>query len=315
MNAKKANLLFFSTVLLELLIVVLELFFHDFFANMSTILSLLMSQLIILIPTMAFLFATRTKVTELILHEKLYVGTYFGVMLYTFLCMPLIICVNAISLLFVDNAVNNMMDELMGTAPILVILMVGVIGPISEEFVFRGVLYHSYKKSGRIIGGMLMSAFLFGLTHMNFNQMSYAIVVGVLAALLVECTGSIQASMLFHMLINLSNVLPIYLFKDYYANSEERLNDQLLTSGVTYHEMLYMAISVYMVIAAVCIVCAFGVLYAMTAKQNRGAHMHQIWMNRKNKIRQSVWSVPLVVAVSICFSFMVFITILEHITP
>lgn len=314
MNAKRANLLFLSTIILELIIVVLQLIFYDFFKNMSTILSLLMSQLIIFVPAVAFLIATKTKTSEFILHEKLYISTYFGVILYTFLCMPLIICVNAISLLFVDNEVTNMMEQLQGTAPVLVILMVGVIGPMSEEFVFRGVLYHGYKKSGRVIGGMLLSAFLFGLTHMNFNQMSYAMVVGVLAALLVECTGSIKASMLFHMLINLSNVVPFYLFPNYYANSDEKLQNQLKLSGMTYREMLYMSISVYMVIAAICIVCAIGLLYAMTAKQKRSAHMQEIWQNRKNKNRQSIWSIPLVIAVSVCLFFMSVLAILEHFT-
>ena len=60
---------------------------------------------------------------------------------------------------------------------------------------------------------MLLSALLFGLTHLNFNQMSYAVLVGIVSVLLLEGSGSIFYSMLFHICINTTNVVQMLVQK------------------------------------------------------------------------------------------------------
>lgn len=38
--------------------------------------------------------------------------------------------------------------------------------------------------------------------HMNFNQMAYAVVIGLIFGFVVEATGSIIPTMIMHFLIN-----------------------------------------------------------------------------------------------------------------
>ena len=189
MNARKVNWLFTSIIGMNILLVVLVVLFGQN-VSVGVIASLLLSQGMVFIPTALFLLGTKTKLTDLIAWEKPKVSLSIMVILFTFLCMPLVITVNAISMLFVENEITNLVPLLQGVPGWQIVLVIGLVGPFSEEFVFRGVIYHGYRRSGRVITAMVLSAVLFGLMHLNFNQMSYAVLVGVIAVLLIEGTGS-----------------------------------------------------------------------------------------------------------------------------
>ena len=74
--------------------------------------------------------------------------------------------------------------------------------------------YQGYKRSGTTMQAMFMSALLFALMHMNFNQAAYAFVIGVLVVLLIEATGSIWSSIIVHIVINSQQVLMLYVLED-----------------------------------------------------------------------------------------------------
>ena len=90
------------------------------------------------------------------------------------------------------------------------IVLLAVIPAMVEEFIFRGLFYHSYRKNG-ILGAALASAFAFGLIHFNLNQFCYAFVLGIVFALIVEATGSIFSSMLAHFAINTYSIIMMKL--------------------------------------------------------------------------------------------------------
>jgi hypothetical protein len=303
MNPKKANWLFLSTLCFEAIVVIGIAIFSDRI-QLGMISSLIVSQLVLFIPTALFLLCTHCNPFKLIQHKRLQATTILMIVGFTFLCMPLIILVNMISMLFVDNVVSDMMDIIVSASPLWAILVVGVLGPLNEEFVFRGVIYHTYRSKGRIIGGMLLSALLFGLTHLNFNQMSYAILVGIIAVLLIECTGSIWASMVFHMVINLSNTVPVFLFPELLANSDASVETQLETMHMTYREMVCMEIAVYAVIATITTALALCLLYAIAQREGRIAHMKTVWTMRKEGPREKLCSIPLVIAILLCVIYM-----------
>ena len=190
MNAKKTNWLFTSIIALNVLVVILAAVSPDGL-SLGVIPALLLSQLMIFGPAVLFLLFTRTKPSDLIQMAKPKWSLSLLVVLITFLIMPLITAVNALSMLFVENEVTNMQALFLEAPGWLLLLVVGFVGPFSEEAVFRGVIYHGYRRSGRLVAAMILSSVLFGLMHLNFNQMSYAIVVGVIGVLLIEGTGSI----------------------------------------------------------------------------------------------------------------------------
>lgn len=82
------------------------------------------------------------------------------------------------------------------------ILCYEVIAPVSEELLFRQVIYKRIRKISPMWVGVVVSALLFGIYHGNPVQGIYAFIMGLLLALVYEWTGSLIAPILFHMIAN-----------------------------------------------------------------------------------------------------------------
>lgn len=304
MNPKKVNWLFLTTLLVEAAVMAFMYLCSDI--SLGIIESLLLSQLIVLVPAVLFLFGTRTDPGRLIAHNRPKFTTALLVVVFTFLCMPAIIAVNAFSMLFVDNEVAGLQSYMLSVPWWQILLMVGIIGPVSEEFVFRGVIYHGYKTSQRFVGSMLLSALLFGLTHLNFNQMSYAVLVGIVSVLLLEGSGSIFYSMLFHICINTTNVVQMLVQKAQgtIMSQEESMAYIERTMLMPYKQALAVSVSVYAVIAAGAAALAGCLLYLIVKKENRVQHMQQLLHGNTGEKRTKLISVPLVISVVLCLLYM-----------
>ncbi len=119
--------------------------------------------------------------------------------------------VNVLSQLFTPNVVGEHMLELISAYPFPVAFFVIAVMPaVCEEFIFRGILYQGYRKCS-VSGAIVLSAVLFGLMHMNMNQLSYAFVIGLLFAAVNEVTGSIVPSVLLHLYINGKSAVLLHL--------------------------------------------------------------------------------------------------------
>lgn len=304
MNPKKVNWLFLTTLLVEAAVMAFMYLCSDI--SLGIIESLLLSQLIVLVPAVLFLFGTRTDPGRLIAHNRPKFTTTLLVVVFTFLCMPAIIAVNAFSMLFVDNEVAGLQSYMLSVPWWQILLMVGIIGPVSEEFVFRGVIYHGYKTSQRFVGSMLLLALLFGLTHLNFNQMSYAVLVGIVSVLLLEGSGSIFYSMLFHICINTTNVVQMLVQKAQgtIMSQEESMAYIERTMQMPYKQALAVSVSVYAVIAAGATALAGCLLYLIVKKENRVQHMQQLLHGNTGEKRTKLISVPLVISVVLCLLYM-----------
>lgn len=68
--------------------------------------------------------------------------------------------------------------------------------------IYRGIANKSNKKIVIII-----SALLFAFLHMNFNQMCYAFVMGLVFAIVIYLTDNLSVSILLHMLFNAFTVI------------------------------------------------------------------------------------------------------------
>ena len=70
--------------------------------------------------------------------------------------------------------------------PVIAMLLVMAVMPaLNEEFLCRGILYGAYRHHSKKTG-IFLSALIFGLLHLNFNQMPYAVYLGIVFALMVE---------------------------------------------------------------------------------------------------------------------------------
>lgn len=97
----------------------------------------------------------------------------------------------------------------------------GIITPIAEELMFRGLIYRRIRC---LIGpkqAILVSGLVFGMYHGNLVQGIYGCLVGCILAWLYEKYGSLKAPILFHICANLVSVIGTelglftWIFKDF----------------------------------------------------------------------------------------------------
>ncbi|HHX62279.1 MAG TPA: CPBP family intramembrane metalloprotease [Epulopiscium sp.] len=86
-------------------------------------------------------------------------------------------------------------------------IYVGFIAPISEEFIFRGVIFNKGKKVLPFMLANILQALLFGIMHGNIVQGTYAFALGIVMGILYERRQSILAPIALHMVINLFGIL------------------------------------------------------------------------------------------------------------
>lgn len=305
MNSKKSNWLFLSVVILHLVLVIGLVACSQFF-SLGIFENLLVSQMIILVPALLFLCLGKRENNTLqeLGFRKIRISTYFLIILYNILCMPLITVVNAISMLFVDNTVVTMSSDILNLPFPVMLLMIAVIGPLSEEFVFRGVAFSGYKKDGSLMGAVILSALIFGLMHMNFNQAGYAFVIGIALALLMVATRSIIAPMFMHFLINAQSVCTMYL-TDYIQPGSFEAEAELLTK-----DALLMTIGIYSIIAAVTTVLAVCLLNFVARREGGQEDLKNLW--KKPEVRKRRITLPLIIACIISLLYMTLEAILMN---
>lgn len=295
MNGKKVNWIFLIVVLFNITTIVLLSVLYPVF-QLGMVPNLILSQLIVLLPAAIGVLLAKENPIKLAGFHKIKMSSVFMIILFTFLCMPLITLINAISMLFVDNAVASMSSDILEAPFMAMFLLMGILGPLNEELVCRGIFYQSYKRSGTMLQAMLLSAMLFALMHMNFNQAAYAFVIGMIAVLLVEATGSLWSSVLLHVTINMQPVFLMYMEDG--ADIQEA--EELLTN-----DLLLLVISAYLVIAAVTTALAGCVLAWIAKNEKREENLRAVWKTRKYKKEGKVVTVPLLIAAVILFAVMI----------
>lgn len=87
------------------------------------------------------------------------------------------------------------------------IFCLGLIVPVSEELLFRGVIYKRMRERSGFLRSALSVSFLFSLFHTNIVQMIYAMGLGMLLAYAYEKYGSFKAPVVLHVTANMVSIL------------------------------------------------------------------------------------------------------------
>lgn len=91
---------------------------------------------------------------------------------------------------------------------VFTLIMAAIIGPIAEEFIFRGVLLNRMMAKTSMWGGILISSVLFGILHADIIG---AAIFGVVASLLYIKTNNLFVPILLHILNNSIVVIWMYV--------------------------------------------------------------------------------------------------------
>lgn len=96
-------------------------------------------------------------------------------------------------------------------SPYLMLFLVVILGPIAEEFLFRGVIYGKLRDVFTVTQAAVISGAIFGIYHKNVVQGIYAALFGILLAYIFEKTQTIWGAIVMHMIFNLSSYFVSWL--------------------------------------------------------------------------------------------------------
>lgn len=296
MNSKKANWAFLITMTGYIGAALTITIFFPFIAD-NLVLTNLLCEIVVVLPVFIFVLASKEKVGAFLGFHRIKFRSVLMIGLFTFLSTPTLSLLNLITQIWVENEVGAVLEGQQDQLPFaLMFLSVGVIAPVFEEIACRGAYYHSYRRSGSAFRAMILSAVIFALLHMNFNQAAYAFVMGIFSVLLVEATGSLWSSVLYHGFFNGSQVILLYMMPgevtDVYG-SQEMISADILLYGI----------GVYLIFAAVTLPLAWAVLVWISTVEGRSAALSGIWRQRKEK-KDKMVTIPFVVTLILCLAVM-----------
>ena len=106
-----------------------------------------------------------------------------------------IIIINFNKICDIDNIYSD-------TNLILAIISSGIIGPLLEEFLFRGIIYNELKKFNSVKKTMWITIVVFALFHQSFTQIMYGFILGYLFTKVYVKTNNIIYPVLMHIFSN-----------------------------------------------------------------------------------------------------------------
>lgn len=313
-SIKQANGLFLCIILLYMGMVVLlsYLALYGFYAG--KVFTLLIGEALIGVPALLLLIWNRKSWRSWIRVKRVRFSTVLLSVLFAYLLMPIAMLANVISMIFVENSAAELIYSLSDLPLALLVFIIGIYGPACEELAFRGVLLGRYKRSGKILTSVVLSAILFGLMHLNGNQFGYAAILGFAFALLMEAAGSIWVPFIVHMVINTHNTLMALMS----ARLLELTGTQEAMTEFTYTSSeLALTIGVLLPVAAFSTILAVGVYILIARNEGRMEYVKYIFQKKSKKLPEAnltdtpkeqphfvTWT--LVVAVVICV-FIIFV--------
>lgn len=268
--------------------------------------SVVVSQLLILIPAIVYLIITKQNVFRLIRFNKINISTILLIIVFTYAITPLLNLINAVSMLFSSNLIQDVAKNVVGDNLLIGLLLMAVTPAIVEEVTYRGILYNTYKENNTW-KAILFSALMFGAIHMNFNQFFYAAFLGIVMALILEATNSIISTMLMHFVFNGTSVILVYLlpkiqkFLESTGNSEATKS---LSDGIKSKEDLISAIISLAPRALIATAIAVGVFILIAKVNGRLENIKSIF-RKSNVVSKSgkIVDIFFILTILICIVF------------
>lgn len=275
-------------------------------AKMPVYVSILISQILIFCPFFLYCKKKNIKIREFIPYRKMNLASIVLTVVCTYLMYPLIIVINAISMIFTTSGSAQVVDMMQGQNIVLNMMFMALLPACVEEFVFRGVLFQTYRKS-RMLPAVLLSGFLFGCMHMNLNQFMYAFALGVYLALLVEATGSIFSSMIAHFTLNATSVVMTFLLPLVYESSGLEQVPEVQAGGFAANMqngelfVLLIGIAVWGVVALGTTCGAVGIYIAICKINHRWEYVKHMF---SGGTKERMITIPLILGIVIAFGVM-----------
>lgn len=132
---------------------------------------------------------------------SIYEFVFFIVLGFSFSLLYNCILGSVHSIMPIPNLFDGKVDIILG------ILGTVMIGPVLEEYLFRGITYHRLQKYCSVMKSLLLTGLIFTLFHQNIFQMIYAMIFNFILIFSYERFSTIKSSIIVHMSGNLASLL------------------------------------------------------------------------------------------------------------
>lgn len=271
--------------------------------NLPLWVNYILGEVLIVLPAFIYVILFKINIIKCMPYRKIKVTDGVLSLLIGYMLIPLVLFISNLTTLFSTNYLQDSMSELTSYPFLIQLFLIAVVPAVVEEFVFRGLIYHSYRKNG-ILGAAVLSAVVFGFMHLNINQLSYALIMGVVFALMVEVTGSMYSSMLAHFAVNSYSITMLKLLT--MVSGESALTEQSASLAdfplpVIIAELIFLA-----VLAIGFLGIAFLLFKKMAVRNGRWDYLIcQMKKGIKPQNGESFLTAPLLVALITVFIYMI----------
>ena len=166
---------------------------------------------LIMLPALIFLLAYKYDLKYVLRLNKTGFLNFFLIFFIMAFAIPVAGLFNLANLWLVNTIFGKVMvaqppvaEDLPGL--LVNILVIGGSAGICEEFLFRGVIQRGFERFGAV-RSILMAAFLFSLTHLDFQKIFGTFMLGALIGFIVYRSNSLYAGMFAHFTNNSLAVL------------------------------------------------------------------------------------------------------------
>ena len=158
------------------------------------------------IPLPAFLFWRDRKMeraVQLPVNKVAPLKKYTWILLFgAAFCVGMNVVMVMSGLAMKDVSFLNVSKALYSESLGVMLVCQGLIVPIAEEWMFRGVLYRRCREQMKFWGAAFSVSLLFAFIHGSVTQMAYTLILGIFLAYVYEKFGSLKAPMFLHILVN-----------------------------------------------------------------------------------------------------------------
>jgi len=131
------------------------------------------------------------------LKRGLFWSAGFGIITFFAFIALLIVDINPLTLIYTRLPAQS--REI-----VLFFLVAGIIGPVAEEILFRGIIYGFFRRWG-VLAALILSSIMFVLAHLNLSGIPVPqIVGGIIFAIAYEKEGSLIVPITIHVLGNMA---------------------------------------------------------------------------------------------------------------
>ena len=181
---------------------------------------LLFSSIITVLALILIYKIKKRKVMEELQFKNTNIVNYLSAVLLGALCWLF----NSSLLTLISNAglleeqfinMENILSPLTAGSIVVSIITIGIIAPIAEEFLFRGVVFNTLRKRFSPAWTIGLQGVFFGIYHMNLIQGTYATLLGVIFGYVTYKTRSIWPAIIMHIVNNSMSFILNAILVDY----------------------------------------------------------------------------------------------------